>query len=205
MSGTAGGLALVLSSLLLVGSIVGFSVLSARLPAATSFLQKGNFTWEFFTGSSIDPLVANYRFYQTATGYLLELDPPSRPIAIADGVATSQSYIQIRMHNFHPPIIPFNTLGWWEFLLPLSTSNAAALQPDGPCYQTLPDPLCNMVGWTGGGLLGENAISFNTEDNFPNYRGFAFFNMQQIQGNNQDWANYTFTTTRTLSLNLPSV
>jgi hypothetical protein len=198
----AAGFALGLAVALSIGMIIGFGVQSQQINPAKPLVQQGNFTWDLYTGSVVaDSLVVNYRLYQGPSYYLLHMDRLPRPLAVPEGVATSAEWIQVRMRLFDPPVIQLNTMGWWEYIVSASQSNLAAMLPDAPCFLSDP-PTCDLVGWSGGGLLGQNSFGFQTEGSFPTYGGLIQVFMQTIDNSNIDWTNATFDTKGPLDLTL---
>jgi hypothetical protein len=198
----AGAFALALGVALAVGMILGFSVQSQQINPVLPLIQSGAFTWDLYAGGAVlDSLMVNYRLYQAPFYYLLQLDPLARPLFVSPGspsIITVQTSVQVRMHQFLPRVIPLDTMGWWEYIIPLAQPNAAAIVMGG-------GPSCNLVAWSGGGALGRNALGFAIEGSYPNNTGYMQFYMQNMNGEAQDWSNYTFWTTGPLALTLMSV
>lgn len=201
----SGGLALVVATLVGLGMIIGFSIQATQINPQKPFVQGGNFTWDIWTGSQIaDSLVVKYSVYQGPSYYEIQLAQLPRPLAVPGGLATSQNWVEVRMHLFDPPLTQISPYAWWEFIAALSTNNLALLQPDAPCYFTDP-PICNVAGWSGGGNLGINALGFSVTGSFPNYDYVMQIFMQTIDESSIDWTNSTFYVTGPLILRLLSV
>ena len=189
--------ALILAALAVIAIAVGLPLILLSDSTTKTFVQRGNYTLDLYTGSVQDTINATYRLYQGPSYYLLELDAPTRALLVPEGGVTSSSNVQMRIHYFSPPVVLLAAAGWWEYIYPLSQPNVALIIPDGPCYDP-PTPTCNLAGWQGGGPLGQDSLSTGTEDT----QGYLFFYMQTLDDSSQDWTNYTLGFGGTLHLTL---
>ena len=197
-----GAIALGVALAVAIGMVVGFCVQATQIFPARPLVQQGQFTWDIWTGSAVaDSLVLNYWVYQYPSYYLLKVDALPRPLAVPAGVATSQTNVNVRLHLFDPPVDVLNSLGWYEMIFTLSQSNLEAIVANASCFESDP-PTCNLSGWPNEGTLGVNAITFQTEGTYPYYQGFFQQYMETIAGNNVDWTNATYWTTKPLELTL---
>jgi hypothetical protein len=191
--------ALTLAIAACVALVITFPIVTTSLTPSKDFVQRGNVTWDVYSGSALDSVQSTYRLYQTENTYVLELDVLPRDLLVPSVGATSQSWLQIRIHDFSPIVTQVGVLGSWEYLFPLSQHNAASIIPDGPCFDP-PTPTCVYSGWSGSGGVAPNSITFAVDG----LDRMVMFSLQTVDSSAIDWTNYTLSVSRRLYLHMPS-
>lgn len=195
-------LALGISIFVAGGLVIGLSILGLQQQQQQrTLIQLGNFTWDLsLAGAVSDSLRVNYQLYESVSHYTLELDALPRPLRVPGELSELRvgQNVQVRMHRFEPRVTPLDSWGYWEYIIPLSQRNIAAMVISGPRP-------CLLSGWASGSLMGRNAIGLALENDVAGdntYEGYAHFFLQLEDGSEQDWSNYSYATTRPLQLTL---